>query len=149
MPVIAYNYNERRTLFMFTVPYQKMICDSAKGDGGINFYDEYCEWVNRYTNASIKIYYRDIEDVRIISGIKKTVVVSLYNGEKINFYLYKAATLRELLYEAVKRVTGGTQEYDATEDDDVTKLERLAKLHDSGALSDEEFAEAKQKILNK
>ena len=31
--------------------------------------------------------------------------------------------------------------------DDLTKLERLAKLHESGALNDEEFAQAKKKIL--
>jgi hypothetical protein len=31
--------------------------------------------------------------------------------------------------------------------DETSELERLASLHDSGALSDEEFAAAKQKIL--
>jgi hypothetical protein len=32
-------------------------------------------------------------------------------------------------------------------DDDVARLERLAKLHESGALTDEEFAAAKARIL--
>ena len=133
---------------MFTVPYAKMICDSNKGDGGISFYEEYCEWLNRYNGNSIKIYYKDIDDVKVTSGLKKTVIVILKDGTKIPFYLYKAATLRELLYKAVQRVNGEPKEYDFTESGDtVFQLERLAKLHESGAISDEEFQEAKQKIL--
>ena len=60
---------------MFTIPYEKMICDSNKGDGNIQFYEEYCEWINRYNGDSFKIYYRDIDDVKVTSGIKKTVIV--------------------------------------------------------------------------
>ena len=133
---------------MFTVPYAKMICDSDKGDGNIQFYEEYCEWLNRYNANSIKIYYQDIDDVKVTSGIKKTVIVILKDGTKIRFYLYKAATLRELLYKAVQRVNGETKEFDFTESDDtVTQLEKLAKLHESGAITDEEYQQAKQKIL--
>ena len=131
---------------MFTVPYEKMVCDSNKGDGGIYFYDEYCEWVNRYNGQSFKINYADIKDVKILSGVKKTVVVILNNDEKINLYLYKAQTLKKLLYDAVQRVNGNSVE--ASEPQNyVSELERLAKLHESGALSDEEFDAAKQKIL--
>ena len=138
---------------MFTVPYAKMICDSSRGDGGLNFYDEYCEWVNRSTGNGFKVYYKDIEDVRIISGIKKTVIVMLKNGTNVRFYLYKAATLKEMLYKAVQRVNGVVEEEVKEEkpaeekDDCVEKLERLAKLHESGAITDEEYQEAKQKIL--
>ena len=130
---------------MFTIPYEKMICDSNKGDGNIQFYEEYCEWINRYNGDSFKIYYRDIDDVKVTSGIKKTVIVILKDGQKINFYLYKGATLRKLLFDAVQRVSGESKAEDS--EDDVTKLERLAKLHESGALSDEEFLSAKEKIL--
>ena len=63
-------------------------------------------------------------------------------------WIYKAATLRELLYKAVQRVNEKPKEYDFTESEDtVSQLERLAKLHESGAITDEEFQEAKQKIL--
>ena len=44
---------------MFTIPYEKMICDTNQGDGGISFYEEYCEWINRYNGKSFKIYYKD------------------------------------------------------------------------------------------
>jgi thiaminase len=37
--------------------------------------------------------------------------------------------------------------YAAPEDDQTTQIQKLAQLHDSGALSDEEFAAAKAKIL--
>jgi len=38
--------------------------------------------------------------------------------------------------------------YEAPDEDDPTvQIQKLAKLHDSGALSDEEFAAAKAKIL--
>lgn len=131
---------------MFTLPYEKMICDSDKGDGGVNFYEEYCEWTNRYNGDSFKIYYKEIDDVKIISGIKKTVIVSLKDGGKKRFYLYKAATLRELLYKAVQRVNGDNKEEEAPTDC-VSKLERLAKLRESGAISEEEFQAAKEKVL--
>lgn len=138
---------------MFTVPYAKMICDSDKGDGGINFYEEYCEWINRSNGSTIKVIYRDIDDVKILSGIKKTVIVSLKDGKKVRFYLYRAATLQDLLYKAVQRVNGivveEKKEPSKQNEDTVEQLERLAKLHDSGALTDEEYSAAKQKLLNK
>ena len=52
--------------------------------------------------------------------------------------------------QTVERVNGEAQNpevVDAPEEDDLSKLERLAKLHESGALNDEEFAQAKKKIL--
>ena len=141
---------------MFELPYEKMICDSDLGDGGISFYNEYAEWLNRDNGKGFKIYYKDIKEVKIVSGIKKRVIVCTTSGDK-SLYLYKADTLRQLLYEAVNRVNGVQKEepkvVDAKvepipEDEDMlAKLERLAKLHESGALTDEEFVKAKEKIL--
>ena len=141
---------------MFEIPYEKMICDSDLGDGGISFFNEYAEWLNRDNGKGFKIYYKDIKEVKIVSGIKKRVIVSTSNGDK-NLYLYKADTLRQLLYEAVNRVNGVKKEEPEVveakvepvpqDEDMLTKLERLAKLHESGALNDEEFAKAKEKIL--
>ena len=142
---------------MFELPYEKMICDSDLGDGGISFYNEYAEWLNRDNGKGFKIYYKDIKEVKIVSGIKKRVIVCTTSGDK-NLYLYKADTLRQLLYEAVNRVSGVKKEepkqevvdakVEPVEDEDMlTKLERLAKLHESGALTDEEFVKAKEKIL--
>lgn len=143
---------------MFEVPYEKMICDSDYGDGGINFYNDYFEWNNRSNGEGFKVYYKDIKDVKIISGLKKKVIVTLNDGEVKNLYLYKAETLRSLLYQAVKRVNGEATKEDSVidvepepvnheEEDVISQLERLAKLHESGALNDEEFALAKKKVL--
>ncbi len=136
---------------MFEVPYEKMVCDSDNGDGGVFFYNEYMEWVLRNSHDGFKIYYKDIKDVKIIYSRKKVVTVYMNNGSHRNLYLYKADTLKKLIYDAVQRVNG-PEVVDATpveepKEDDLDKLERLAKLHESGALNDEEFAEAKKKIL--
>ena len=135
---------------MFEVPYEKMVCDSDNGDGGVFFYNEYMEWVLRNSHDGFKIYYKDIKDVKIIYSRKKVVTVYMNNGSHRNLYLYKADTLKKLIYDAVERVNGEAQNpevVDAPEEDDLSKLERLAKLHESGALNDEEFAQAKKKIL--
>lgn len=139
---------------MFDVPYEKMVCDSDLGDGGIYFYNEYMEWVLRNSNSGFKIYYKDIQDVKIIYTRKKVVTVYMNNGSHRNLYLYKADTLKQLIHEAVDRVNGVVDNQEVPQEqpkeenvDDLTKLERLAKLHESGALNDEEFAQAKKKIL--
>jgi hypothetical protein len=139
---------------MFDVPYEKMVCDSDLGDGGLYFYNEYMEWVLRNSNSGFKIYYKDIQDVKIIYTRKKVVTVYMNNGSHRNLYLYKADTLKQLIHEAVDRVNGVVDNQEVPQEqpkednvDDLTKLERLAKLHESGALNDEEFAQAKKKIL--
>jgi hypothetical protein len=139
---------------MFDVPYEKMVCDSDLGDGGLYFYNEYMEWVLRNSNSGFKIYYKDIQDVKIIYTRKKVVTIYMNNGSHRNLYLYKADTLKQLIHEAVDRVNGVVDNQEVPQEqpkednvDDLTKLERLAKLHESGALNDEEFAQAKKKIL--
>ena len=139
---------------MFDVPYEKMVCDSDLGDGGLYFYNEYMEWVLRNSNSGFKIYYKDIQDVKIIYTRKKVVTVYMNNGSHRNLYLYKADTLKKLIHEAVDRINGVVDNQEVPQEqpkeenvDDLTKLERLAKLHESGALNDEEFAQAKKKIL--
>ena len=135
---------------MFEVPYEKMVCDSDNGDGGVYFYNEYMEWVLRNSHDGFKIYYKDIKDVTIIYSRKKVVTIYKNDGSHRNLYLYKADTLKKLIYDAIQRVNGeapNPEVVDAPEEDDLTKLERLAKLHESGALNDEEFAQAKKKIL--
>ena len=135
---------------MFEVPYEKMVCDSDNGDGGVYFYNEYMEWVLRNSHDGFKIYYKDIKDVKIIYSRKKVVTIYKNDGSHRNLYLYKADTLKKLIYEAIQRVNGeapNPEVVDAPEEDDLSKLERLAKLHESGTLNDEEFAQAKKKIL--
>ena len=139
---------------MFETPYEKMICDSDNGDGGVFFYNEYLEWVLRNSTDGFKIYYKDIEDVKIVYSRKKVVTIYLKNGSHRRLYLYKADTLKKLIYDAVQRVNGEApveapkaEVVEEPQEDDLSKLERLAKLHESGALNDEEFAQAKKKIL--
>ena len=138
---------------MVQVPYEKMVCDSDYGDGGVYFYDEYFEWINRDTGKGFRIRYEDIKDITLIQSQKKKVTVITNSGAQRNLYLYKADSLIRLLQEAMDRVHGVIKEPVAevpakdSAEDDISKLERLAKLHESGALTDEEFKAAKQKIL--
>lgn len=133
---------------MYQAPYEKMVCDSDYGDGGVYFYDDYFEWINRSTGSGFRIKYENIRDIDVVFSNKKKVIILLNSGEKRNLYLYKHDVLVRLLNEAIERVKNKpVNEAISNEEDDITKLERLAKLHDSGALTDEEFAKAKQKIL--
>ena len=134
---------------MYKVPVEKMICDTPSGDGGVFFYEDYLEWTNRSSGATFKVIYKDISDVQVIRTFKKQVVISMKDGQKHIFMLYRADTFVSILY----RLMGKAPESDVIDaevspkEDDLDKLERLAKLHESGALSDEEFAKAKEKIL--
>ena len=140
---------------MFQVPYEKMVCDSDYGDGGVYFYEEYFEWINRSSGKGFRIRYADIKDVTVVQSQKKKVTVITNGGAQRNLYVYKVDNLLKLLKEAIDRSHGVKPELEQTSKvvdkesikDDITKLERLAKLHESGALTDEEFKVAKQKIL--
>ncbi len=138
---------------MYEKPIHKMVCDSDRGDGGIYFYEEYLEWRNRDTGRGFKIAYKNIKNYEVIYTQKKKVTIYTNSGEHVNLYLYKYEELLEVLSEMVERAKKGPkpeevkEEKIEDEEDILTKLERLAKLHDSGALSDEEFQKAKDLIL--
>lgn len=133
---------------MYQPPYEKMVCDSDYGDGGVYFYDEYLEWIHRSSGTGFKIYYKDIKDINVILSQKKKVIILLNNGETKNLYLYKHDVLTKLINDAIERVNGKKEEpVEESKEDNLSKLERLARLHESGALTDEEFAKAKAKIL--
>ena len=141
--------SRNEVVFMYSTPYEKMICDSDYGDGGVYFYEEYLEWINRSSGRGFKIYYKDIKDITVIMTGKKKVTIITNDGESKNLYLYKHDVLVKLINDAIERVkNGGTLDSkEEAKDDDLSKLERLAKLHESGALTDEEFKKAKEKIL--
>lgn len=137
---------------MVETPYAKMVCDSDKGDGGIYFYEDYFTWIRRDGVASLKINYEDIKEIKRTYSLKKRVTVCLKDGKFVNFYLYKADTLIKFLTDAVqkkevKESNSNSLPNKAVQEDDLDKLERISKLHDSGALTDEEFEKMKSKII--
>lgn len=142
---------------MRELPFDSMICDSDKGDGSVYFYTQYFEWINRSTGDGFRVWYKDIDDIKIIQTMKKKVIVTMHNQTSVNLYLYKADTLVRVLYDQIDNVIKKQTEEVRVDDkfendkseDDISKLERLAKLHESGALTDEEFVKAKALILNK
>lgn len=54
-----------------------------------------------------------------------------------------------IIVKANRRKKNFTQRYVANRLDQISQLERLAKLKEQGVLSEEEFLEQKNKILNK
>ena len=137
-------------LIMFVVPIETMFCDTASADGEVYFYKDYLEWVKRGSGATtIKIFYEAISDVKVIPSFKKQVIIYTKGGKQQSFYLYKANTFVATLHRIMEeRENSNVVEAEVKpKDDDLSKLERLAKLHESGALTDEEFAKAKAKIL--
>ena len=142
---------------MYKAPIEKMVCDSDYGDGGIFFYETYFEWTNRDSGKGFKVEYKNIVDVDVVLTHKKKVIIKTAKGNTWNLYLYKYDTLLDILYKQMDIAKGKADapkeegevvaEAKEEKESDLDKLERLAKLHESGALSDEEFQLAKDKIL--
>ena len=141
---------------MYSAPIDKFICDSDRGDGGVYLYEDYFEWIERDKGNGFRIKYSNVSDIKVILTRKKTVVITLNSGTKVNLYLYNYEDFTKLLSQKVDEARTGIKQGDIIDatveklDDDelLNKLERLANLHKSGALTDEEFARAKEKILN-
>lgn len=139
---------------MYQPPIAKMVCDSDYGDGGIYFYETYFEWVERNSGKNFKVEYQNIVDVSVVQTHKKTVRIKTKAGNTWNLYLYKFDELLKILYKQMEgnKKNNNPEVVDAVvepvkQESDLDKLERLAKLHESGALTDEEFKLAKDKIL--
>ncbi len=138
---------------MYQVPLEKMICDSDRGDGGVYFYEEYFEWIQRERGSGFRVWYKSIKDVKVVLTQKKRIIITTYQGQNVNLYLYKADEFVDFLYKRMEAVGNGQKVVADAEvkpvgsEDDLAKIERLAKLHESGALTDEEFTAAKKKIL--
>ena len=139
----------------YEIPFEKFNCDTKFGDGQIFFFDEYLVWKLKgdYSEKqNIEIRYKDVKDVKVYQTRKKTIQIQLKNGTVKEFYLYKDVEFMRILTAKVNGADLATPVVEtkaAKEEsgDDLEKLERLAKLHQSGALSDEEFKAAKKKIL--
>lgn len=78
----------------------------------------------------------------IASSYRRGIVVT--KGEVKEFEPY-LARLRELIHKAKAGIGDPSNSTDA--DEAISKLERLAALHQAGALTDEEFKVAKAKLL--
>lgn len=130
---------------------KNMICDTAFADGGIYFYEDYFTFQARNGNPkySLKIYYRDIDDLSIISGIKKHVIVRMKNSSvQYHFYIYKAATMCQFIQAGMEHVRNANNRSNTLSKEDLDKLVKLNELHKDGVISDEQFEKEKNAILN-
>ena len=138
---------------------QKMIADHNGLGGGVFFELFYLEWKPRnyrYKDHSFKVYYKDITKVELIDSFKKRVILHTASG-KYTIDLYRVDTFLYILDQAREKNKEGNPEDiievpvedESPVSQNLSELERLAKLHESGALTDEEFKLAKEKILAK
>ena len=138
---------------MIEKPIADYFCDTKYGDGHIYFYNDHFEWKLRGAEMGkpkISINYLDIEDMDEIPTAKKTIHVKLKNGQMHTFFLYRDReffTIVDGRIDALKNGDVIEVEPEVVEEDNLDKLERLAKLHKEGSLTDEEFKAAKAKIL--
>ena len=133
---------------------KKMIVDTRSSDGGAYFEKDYFEWRSRNTlrsDLTIRIKYSDVKEVRIIRGRKKRVEVYLNDGTVHYFWLYKAATFAQFINAGKEAMTHKEENKGSApiSDEDLERLSKLSSLHKDGVLSEEEFQNQKEEILNK
>ena len=87
-------------------PIETMNADTELENGKISFYRDYFLWRpnNESKYKAFIIYYQDIQAIVINGGPKKQVSIQGIDTQ-YNFYLYKADTLREKLYEHMSKKT--------------------------------------------
>ena len=134
---------------------KKMVVDTRAADGGAYFESDHFLWKARgyYPKLDIIIYYKDIRDVIVVNGRKKRVEVYTNNGQRYDFYLYKAATFAEFINSGIEACKHPEieqkSESKAISDEDLIRLKQLSDLHKDGVLSDEQFDTQKNEILKK
>ena len=129
------------------IPIVSFRCDTNRGDGNVYLFDEYLEWYERSKGNGFRIWYKAIADVRVVRTGKAEVTLITKEKKQITLLLYKVDEMLSVLYERLNAINGSGNDA-PLEEDMLSKLERLAKLHESGALTDEEFAQAKAKLLS-
>ncbi len=139
---------------MIEKPIADYLCDTKYGDGHLYFYNDRIEWKLRGAEMgkpSITIKYADIKDIDVVPTKKKTINVRMKSGEVHSLFLYRDREFFAIVDErmdALKKDSDVIEvEPEVVEEDNLDKLERLAKLHKEGSLTDEEFKAAKAKIL--
>ena len=127
------------------IPIVSFRCDTNRGDGNLFLFDECLEWYERSKGNGFRLWYKSIADVRVIRTGKAEVMLITKEKKQVSLFLYKVDEMLSVLYERLNAINGSNA---PLEEDMLSKLERLAKLHESGDLTDEEFAKAKAKLLS-
>lgn len=137
-----------------------MVCDSRKADGSIHFEKDYFEFRPRNLcdkKFEFRVNYKDIKEVRGYKGIKSRVEVET-NETTYYLYIYKMNTLVEILNTAKNAVIENQEavdidltkkEKEPLTEEQLDKLTKLNQLHKDGVLSDAQFEEEKNLILNR
>lgn len=135
---------------------QHTVADMDRADGNVYFEKEYMEFRPRsyeQRNLGVKIFYKAITDVKGYKSLKSTVAVETTSGV-FKFYMYKMNTFIELVNAGRKGWNVVDAEVKEVKKEPLTdaqldKLAKLNELHKQGVLTDEQFEEEKNLILNR
>lgn len=110
---------------------------------------------NIVSNLSIRVVTNDIEDslynlVIIADSIDTNKILEAdFYKQAINFANNVYATIQAIIKDNSKNIKAETNIQEHSSNNGLEQLEKLAELKEKGILTDEEFTEAKQKILEK
>lgn len=134
--------------------------DRGNVAGILYFYSESLVWkprAYRYNAMSFDIPYRDIKNYEVMESKKKHVTIDT-ESETYAIDIYHIDLFMMNLDMALRDVRNASGKKEAPAlpsssarmegEDDLSALARLAALHDSGALTDEEFTAMKAKIIS-
>lgn len=139
-------------------------CDIPHVVGNATFEKDRFVWKARHKDSQIIIYYKDVTDIQTSPGQHNRWGVSadtiyVYCGNRqYSFYARQVQDFVKCFYEGIietvyKPMMCGIKEGQPfvrtkpMSDEDITKLERLAKLRDENVISKEEFDTQKDIIV--
>ncbi len=136
---------------------QMMRADRGNVAGGLYFYGDRLVWNPRhyqFNGMRFELPYGEIEAYDIVPTKKKHVNIHMKNGDTYFVDIYHLDLFMMMLDQAMREsknpraLAAAKKADDDNGEDDLEALARLAALHQSGALSDEEFEKMKAKIIN-
>ena len=137
---------------------QRIRADRGNVGGMLYFYADRLVWTPRhyrYNSLGFEVQYSDIVTYEVMQTHKKrldivtkddTYFVELYHIDLAMMWI--DAAVKDAKGESPKVVEAQAVEPTEKKEDDLDALARLAALHKSGALTDDEFKAMKAKIIN-
>lgn len=146
---------------------KKMIADRDNEGGGVYFKEDSLEWRPRkyqYQGKAFTVSYADIVSYDVVATHKKRInlhtesevyYVDMYRVDTFLFWLDKALAEAKKPAEAPAIPAPAPEALPPAEEvtpepkaDPIEALTKLAALHEAGALTDDEFAAMKAKIIH-
>lgn len=134
---------------------KKMIADTLAADGGVYFREDYLEWIPRHAYSSdprcFKVRYDEIENVQVIAAGHKRRIDMITKSRTYSIYMHRDPLFLEIIRAAMEDhknkvpLIGEEPNYSP---EDRTRLDYLNRLMKDGVITEEQFKNEKQKIID-